>query len=225
MKMKAFKIIFLIPLLLLGLSSCNDFLEEEYLSGIDTETFYSTESGMESLIAACYATSKIWFAKEEGYDFSVPGTDIYDYGQQHPQQYQYTFTSDFNSSNSRLVVLWIELYKGINACNDAISILSDPGATPLDAALSKKRLAEVRFLRALYNWLVVETWGGVEFRTEPIKGVVKEAYRTPVEVFYNGIEGEDNGILKDLNFAVDNLSDADNMSDPEYGRVNRLAAR
>lgn len=223
-KMKAFKVIFLIPLFLLVLSSCNDFLEEEYLTGIDTESFYSTESGMESLIASCYATSRIFFGKEEGYDFSFPGTDIYDYGQQHPMQYQYTYTSDFNSSNSRLVVLWIEFYKGINACNDAISVLSDPGATPLDEELTKKRLSEVRFLRALYNWLIVETWGGVEFRTEPIKGVVKEAYRSPVEVFYNGIDGEDNGIFADLNFAIANLGDGDNMADSEFGRVTRLAA-
>jgi hypothetical protein len=215
MKMKAFKILSFITAFLLVLASCNDFLEEEYLSGIDTETFYSTESGLESLIASCYASSKIWYAKEEGYDFSVPGTDIYDYGQQHPQQYQYTYTSDFNSSNSRLVVLWIEFYKGVNACNDAIEAMTSNPTTLGD--LTNVRLSEVRFLRALYNWLIVETWGGVELRTEPIKGVVKTANRSPVEDFYSLI-------LQDLDFAVNNLGDNDNMSDPNYGRVTKLAA-
>jgi hypothetical protein len=214
--MKAYKILSFILIIMLGLSSCEEFLEEEYLTGIDTESFYSTESGLESLVAACYATSKIYFAKEEGYDFSVPGTDIYDYGQQHPQQYQYTYTSDFNSSNSRLVVLWIEFYKGINACNDAIDYLTN-SPDVLGEDLSKVRLAEVRFLRALYNWLIVETWGGVELRTEPIKGVVKTAYRAPVEDFYALI-------FEDLDFAVNNLSESDNMNDANYGRVTRLAA-
>jgi hypothetical protein len=213
--MKAYKIFFLI--LLLGLVSCNDFLEEDFRGGVATETWYTTVDGMEGLVAACYATSKIWFAKEEGYDFSDPGTDCYDYGQQHPQQYQYTFTTDFNATNSRLVVLWVEFYKGINACNDAIDVLSDPKRTPFDEELTKTRLSEVRFLRALYNWLVVELWGGVDLRKEPIKGVVKTAQRSPREDFYALI-------LEDLDFAVDNLNETVNTSNTDYGRVNKWAA-
>lgn len=213
--MKTFKILFLIPLFMLGLFSCNDFLQEEYLTGLDTESFYSTPNGMESLIASCYATSKIWYAKEEGYDFSVPGTDIYDYGQQHPQQYQYTYTTDFNSTNSRLVVLWVEFYKGINACNDAIDVLTN--SSPLDENLTTTRLSEVKFLRALYNWLIVETWGGVELRTEPIRGVVKTATRSPVEDFYNLI-------LSDLDYAVDNLGASTNTAAGDFGRVTKNAA-
>ena len=124
---------------LLGLVSCEKFLEEDYRTGIDSESYFTTESGMESLITAAYATNKMWFAKEEGYDYTTAGTDIYDYGQQHPYQYQYTFTNDFNPRNSRLVILWVEFYKGINACNDAIDILQDPSRTPLDEAMTTKR--------------------------------------------------------------------------------------
>lgn len=214
--MKTIKIAILIAITL-GASSCTDFLEEEYLAGANTENFYTSPSGMESLIAASYATSKIWFAQEEGYDFSTVGTDIYDYGQQHPQQYQYTFTTDFNPTNSRLVILWVEFYRGINACNDAIDILSDPDRTPFSEERTKVRLSEVRFLRALYNWLIVETWGGVHMTTEPVKGVVLEANRTPVEEFYALI-------LEDLNYAVDNLNESDNTSDADFGRVTKNAA-
>ena len=203
--MKAYKIFFLI--LLLGFVSCKDFLEEDFRGGVATETWYNTVNGMEGLVAACYATTKIYFAKEEGYDFSEPGTDIYDYGQQHPQQYQYTYTTDFNATNSRLVVLWVEFYKGINACNDAIEVLSDPDKTPFDETLTKTRLSEVRYLRALYNWLIVETWGGVELRTEPIKGVVKTATKSTVSDFYALI-------LEDLDFAVANLGD--NVNTPKH---------
>ncbi len=209
-------IIFLL-FLMLGLTSCEDFLKEDFKGGVATETWYITVNGMEGLVASCYATSKIWFAKEEGYDFSEPGTDIYDYGQQHPQQYQFTYTSDFNATNSRLVVLWIEFYKGINACNDAIDILSDPDRTPFDEEKSKTRLSEVKFLRALYNWILVETWGEVELRKEPIKGVVKTATKSSVEDFYTLI-------LEDLDYAVDNLGDNVNMNVGDYGRVTKVAA-
>ncbi len=216
MIMKAIKIFFI--LLMLGFVSCEEFLEEDYKGGVATETWYTTVNGMEGLVAACYTTSKIWFGKEEGYDFSEPGTDIYDYGQQHPQQYQYTYTTDFNPTNSRLVVLWVEFYKGINACNDAIDVLSDPDVTPFDEAKTKTRLSEVRFLRALYNWLLVETWGGVDLRTEPIKGVVKTATRSSVDDFYALI-------LEDLDFSVANLGDAANTSATDYGRITKHAAQ
>mgnify|MGYP006279381049 CR=1 FL=1 len=214
--MKTTKIILMI-VLSLGAFSCQDFLEEEYLAGANTGQFYSSPSGMESLIACAYVTNKIWFAQEEGWDFSTAGTDIYDYGQQHPQQYQYTFTTDFNPTNSRLVVLWVEFYRGINACNDAIDILSDPDRTPFTEPHTKVRLSEVRFLRALYNWLIVETWGGVHLTTEPVKGVVTDANRTPVEDFYSLI-------FEDLNFAVENLSESDNTAANDFGRVTKMAA-
>jgi len=214
--MKTIKIIFLI-ILVLGTYSCDQFLDEQYLAGANTEQYYTSASGMESLIAAAYVTNKIWWAQEEGYDFSTAGTDIYDYGQQHPQQYQYTFTTDFNPTNSRLVVLWVEFYRGVNACNDAIDILSDPDRTPFTPEKTKIRLSEVRFLRALYNWLIVETWGGVHLTSEPVKGVVLTANKTPVEDFYDLI-------LKDLDFAVDNLGDNDNTGSTDFGRVTKMAA-
>lgn len=214
--MKKLKIVLLV-LLSLGTLSCNEFLEEEYLAGASTELYYTSPSGMESLIAAAYVTNKIWFAQEEGYDFSTAGTDIYDYGQQHPQQYQYTFTTDFNPTNSRLVVLWVEFYRGINACNDAIDILSDPERTPFTEEKTKVRLSEVHFLRALYNWIVVETWGGVHLSKEPVKGVVLDANRTPVSEFYDLI-------LEDLDFAIENLSASDNTGSSDFGRITKMAA-
>jgi hypothetical protein len=210
-------IVYTVIVLLVGLASCEKFLDEEFLAGDSTKRRYSTAQGMENLISAAYTTSKIWYGKEEGYDFTTAGTDIYDYGQQHPQQYQYTFTTDFNPTNSRLVVLWVELYRGVNACNDAIDVLSDPARTPFDAAMTKVRLSEVRFLRAFYNWHIVETWGGVHMTTEPVKGVVITANRTPVADFYKLM-------LEDLDFAVANLNETDNTAKSEYGRVTKNAA-
>jgi starch-binding outer membrane protein, SusD/RagB family len=214
--MKAIKYIFLVSLALVTFS-CKDFLEEDYLAGASTEQFYTSVSGMESLISAAYVTNKIWFGQEEGWDFSDVGTDIYDYGQQHPNQYQFTYTTDFNPTNSRLVVLWVEFYRGINACNDAIDILSDPARTPFSDAKTKVRLSEVRYLRAFYNWLIVETWGGVNLSTKPVKGVVLTANRAPVADFYKLI-------LDDLNYAVENLTEGDNSANADFGRVTKMAA-
>ncbi len=203
-------------LLIMGFSSCDDFLEEEFLTGVSKEAHYTDPAGMETLINACYVTSKIWFGQEYGWDFSTVGTDIYDYGQQHPQIYQYTFSRDFNSTNSRLVVLWVELYKGVNACNNAIYYLTNE--SPFDEDHTQKRLSEVRYLRALYNWLLVETWGGVQLREEPVVGAVKTAERSSIQDFYDLI-------FRDLDYAVENLDESVNTGSSDFGRVTHMAAR
>lgn len=216
-------IILLLSLMLALFSSCSkSFLEESLLTGNSSENKYSTVDGLESLVAGCYVTTKIWYGQEYGWDFSTAGTDIYDYGQQHPQQYQYTFTRDFNASNSRLVVLWTEFYRGINACNDAISVLEgrrDKIPNPFTEAHTKVRLAEVKYLRALYNYLIVETWGGkAVLRTEPVLSALTTSQNSTQAEFYEVIES-------DLAFAVENLTASDNVESADYGRVTLMAAK
>lgn len=221
--MKSYKITLLFSMMLAIFASCSeDFLQEDLLTQDSSERQYSTVEGLERLVVGCYATGKIWYGKEYAWDFTTVGTDIYDYGQQHPQQYQYTFTGDFNSLNSRLVVQWVELYKGINACNDAISIMEGKRGlipNPFDEEMTAKRLSEVKFLRALYNYLIVETWGGnAILRTEPILSPLATAENASMDEFYKVIES-------DLDFAVENLTDDVNTDASEFGRVNKLAAQ
>lgn len=182
----------------------------------------STDS-LELIINDCYRYTKIWYGKEFGWDFSTAGTDIYDYGQQHPQQYQYTFTTEFNSGNSRLVVLWVAFYKGINACNRAISILSgnDPEFNnPFDTKHTTKRLAEVHFLRALYNYLIIETWGeNAELRTDyTIDTIGRFHPSSTTDDFYNLIES-------DLTISTSNLTYNDNVTPADSGRITRIGSQ
>lgn len=220
--MKSYNIILLLSMLLAIFSSCTEeFLEETLLTQDSSERQYGSSEGLENLVTGCYATSKIWYGKEYGWDFSTVGTDIYDYGQQHPQQYQYTFSSDFNSSNSRLVVLWTEFYRGINACNDAISVMEGTRSTisnPFDEEKTRLRLSEVKYLRAFYNFLVVETWGGnAVLRTEPVLSALTTSQNSTEDAFYELI-------LSDLNHAVDSLTFDDNVGSSNFGRVTKLAA-
>ena len=72
---------------------------------------------------------------------------------------------------------------------------------------------ELRFLRAFYNWHIVETWGGVHFTTEQTDGIITTANKTPVETFYKQI-------FEDLQIAVANLA----ATTSDYGRVTKPAA-
>jgi len=65
-----------IIVVLVGFLSCEQFLDEEFLAGDSTERRYGTPEGMENLISAAYTTSKIWYGKEEGYDFDIAYTSV-----------------------------------------------------------------------------------------------------------------------------------------------------
>ena len=203
--------------LLFVFTGCKDLLEEDFRSGNGTDDFYSTVSGLEALVVGTYVSSKIWYGKEEGFDFGDVGTDMYTYAQQHPYPYQFTFSPEFNATSPRLIVVYVEFYKGVNACNEALFYLEQDNH-PMIESLRLKRQAEVRYLRAFYLWHLVETFGDIALPLEHTTSPVLTAERTPVKDVYDVILG-------DLDFAHNTLSESDNASTSDFGRVNKDAVR
>lgn len=206
-------------LLLIGLSvfllitSCENMLEEYNPSGITSETVFTTPEGFESLVSAAYSYQRWWYGKEEGYNITEMGTDIWTSGagDSWPDLTNYT---NLQGTNKALRDEWIALYAAVNLCNAGINRIEDAGLTN-DRRLQLE--GELRFLRAFYYWHIVETWGGVHFTTEETNGIVATANKTPVDTFYAQI-------FKDLQFAVNNLADKISKASTEYGRVTKPAA-
>lgn len=211
------KFIYLLVALAFFTQGCEDLLEEDFRSGNATEDFYNTVNGIEALVAGTYVSSKIWYGKEEGYDFSAVGTDMYTYAQQHPYPELFTFSPSFNANSPRIIVIYVEYYKGINACNEALFYLEQDGH-PMNDDLRLKRQAEVRFLRAFYLWHLVDTFGPIAMPLKHTTEPVVNASRTPVNEVYDQI-------FADLEFTFNNLSDQDNMDASSFGRVTRDAVR
>lgn len=203
----------LLIILFLLQASCVKFLEEDYLAAPSSNEFYRTEEGMENLINSAYADLRIYYGQEFGYDFSSVANDLYDWGQEHPLKEIFLFSDIFDGSNPRLTVLWIEFYKALNACNDAIKILESED-NPFKDDRRVKRLAEAKFLRAHYLWMLVETWGDVRLTTNPTEEVTTIVHRSSITKFYDQI-------FKDLDFAVANFNDNDNTAAGDYGRINK----
>ena len=203
---------FLIVLAVMFTSCKKDFLQEVNQSGITADPFYSTVTGMESLVNSCYTPLRFWFGKEGGASLTELGTDLFLKGgdNHHPQIATYDPIS-FNSQNEALKLYWERFYAAVNNCNSAIARLD---ASPLAPEVKKLRIGEVHFLRAMYYWLIVETWGGVHLTTEESKGVILTANRTPVEKFYELI-------FSDLDKAITNLN---GRLSPEGGRITKPAA-
>lgn len=168
------------------LASCEDFLQEEFLSGENSESITSSEQTFETLINACYITLRAFYGKENGWDLTEAGTDLYTYGLDNRSQ-GFTTYQNFTGAEEqeRMNALWRELYKGLNTCNLA---LRDIDEVPFSSEIVREqRRGEVAFLRAYYLWMITEIWGGVHFTTEPTQTAIHDANRTPVETFYDQI--------------------------------------
>ncbi|MPR37333.1 RagB/SusD family nutrient uptake outer membrane protein [Salmonirosea aquatica] len=199
----------LVAVLLFSLGSCTDVLEEYNPSGLTAESVYTSPEGFETLVNAAYSYQRWWYGKEEGYNISETGTDIWTSaaGDVWRDLTQYL---NLQGNNAALINEWRELYAAINLCNGGINRIGDAG---LSAALRPVREGELRFLRAFYYWHIVETWGGVHFTTQETNGIISTANKTPVETIYAQI-------FEDLKFATANLP----ATQPQYGKVTKGAA-
>jgi hypothetical protein len=191
-------------------ASCNK-LTEYNPSGLTSATVYTTAKGFETLVNAAYTYTRFWYGKEEGYQVSEMGTDIWTSGAGDVAP-AITKYKDLQGNVAALSALWTNFYAAINLCNTGITGISK--VTDYTDQQRTTREAELRFLRAFYYWHIVETWGGVHFTTQPSEGAVTVANKTPVDTFYNQI-------FADLEFAVKNLP----PTTTDYGRATIPVAK
>lgn len=192
--------------------SCNKQLEEFNPSGLTASTVFTKAAGFETMVNAAYSYTRFWYGKEEGMSIAEMGTDIWTSGSGdvYPQLTQYNNLQGSNTVSLNLE--WNNFYAAINLCNTGIA--SAANVTDYSASQRVTREAELRFLRAFYYWHIAETWGGVNFSTQPTSGVITTANRTPVDTIYNQI-------FADLKFAVANLP----STTTDYGRATIPVAK
>lgn len=212
MKNNIFKFILSSFTVLVLFTACKKQLEEYNPSGLTASTVYTKAVGFETLVNAAYSYSRYWYGKEEGYQLSEMGTDIWTSGtgDVYPQVSQY---NNLQGNNTSILDLeWNSFYAAINLCNTGITNIA--AVSDYTATQKATREGELRFLRAFYNWHIVETWGGVQLTTKPSSGVITTANRTSVDSFYTQI-------FADLQFAVANLP----VTTSEYGRATQPVAK
>ena len=57
--------------------SCEDYLEEELISGVSASSYYTTAAGLEDAVKATYSEMKPFFGPERGWTMMVFGTDVH----------------------------------------------------------------------------------------------------------------------------------------------------
>jgi starch-binding outer membrane protein, SusD/RagB family len=200
-------------MLVLFSQSCKNILEEEIISGI-TADYYRTAAGFEDGVRASYEPLRSWYATQRGFTLTVFGTDEYTKGADgdfKPVNDYETPSMISGPASTYFRDTWNDFYRAINTTNTVIG-----RAPEVDIAEATKtiRVAEARFLRAHYYFLLVQMYGPVHLTLEETTTVITTANRTPVKEIYDVI-------VEDLEFAVANLP-ADKPAD--WGRAYKPAA-
>jgi hypothetical protein len=212
-KIKKIYLILMACFTMMAVSSCNDFLKETMISDVSSLSFYVTEDGMQKALSSSYSFLKNqYFGQLGGLYLTLYGTDIYSMG---ATGNDYTAIDQylFDSQESYMKNLWISMYKAINQCNAVVGRASE--STNIDDAVKTKYMAEARFLRALYYFILIRQWGDVHLSLEETLGVETEANRTSRTEIY------EKAIIPDLEYAVQHLP----ARQSENGRATKGAAQ
>src|SRR5712691_2913886 len=195
--------------LLVGLPGCVN-LDEDVVTGL-TPGSYGTQAVFESLVNASYEPLRTFYAQERGFTVTEFGTDIFTKGADGSHKYINDYTTQLNPDAQFFRETWVDFYRAINTANTAIS---QAAIVQMDSALKAHRVAEARFLRALYYFDLAQVYGPITLSLQPTTAPNTEATRAPVDSVYEAI-------TSDLQYAEANLP----AVQKDYGRATKGAAQ
>lgn len=211
---KSLRLLSLLTFLLVS-QSCKDILDEKVISSIGND-YINTPKGFEDASKAAYSSLRIFYGTQQGLTVTEFGTDLYVTGSDGGYKGFHFYDTQLNSNVDYLQIIWEELYKGINTCNAVIE--RAPAATVSDA-IKKARVAEMKFLRAHFYFLLTQQWGGVDLRLTETLAPTKKTSRATEADMYKAIVADLEAAIPDLSTVKASSQDAAN-----YGRATKSAA-
>ncbi len=207
-------------LLTLGLlTGCGkQYLELQPRNAASTSTFYQNQTDAIQATNSAYAQLQqdglyghsLWAMDIMADNSFVGGGGAAD-GIEFQQLDNYTIPT----SNPVITALFQRCYLGIGACNQVL--LHVPDIKTIDPAIQSRSLGEAAFLRALYYFYLVRSYGDVPLVLTPAASPAEAASvtRTPMADVYAQIE-------KDLKDAITKLPAS--YTGDDLGRATNLAA-
>lgn len=192
-------------LLTIGLSSCDDILEEKPKS-VTAENFYTTVEEIETAVNAIYSPLK----NSSIVEFIVRIDTHTDWGYGRGSRAILTNIQGFNSIDE-MGSYWENFYNMIR--NSNIVIKNSEKNLEIERVIVDKFLAEAKFLRALAYYHLVRNYGALPLRTEENLGE-RDLEKSQINVIYDFI-------LSDLHFAELHLDGTPRQA----GRPTKYAAK
>ena len=199
-------------------TSCNDFLTEDVRGSENLDTYFSTPEDVETYLGGCYyqiAKGGGWWQIYNTWLISDMTTDdLWDGNTSQDDGYQdVTHFMPNGYTNGILQNFWGARYQGITTCNLGLERIPNVN---MDENLKKRRLAEVRFLRAFFYFDLVRNFGGVPIMTE-YANTGAGVERSSQEECYKFIEDE-------LKLAIPDLPERTQLAAADLGRATKGAA-
>lgn len=219
--MKLHTIISLFFLALIAGGCKKSFLELAPLSNANANIFYRTKSDFDLAVNNAYSTLYTMYGplglasycgelmSDNATLYQVAGSGTITAGDKWAFR-DYTI----NPANNIVNQLWNDSYISMYSLNIVLDKIQNAA---LDNNYKTQVSAEMRFLRALYYFDMVQAWGDVPLILRPVSS--DEAFtmgRTPKAEVYAQV-------IADLQFAADNLPAPDKV--PQAGRASNGAAR
>ncbi|MGE4587130.1 MAG: RagB/SusD family nutrient uptake outer membrane protein [Mangrovibacterium sp.] len=167
--------------------------------GPTTTEYYASPEGFGELINSCYfPLTRSWTGGGEDYVVFMAecGTDLWTCPRGEGWMKEVFYYMGLNGGTNHLNEGWQSSYESINYCNAAIHLVEDAGFTDPDERDAK--VAEAHFLRAFFNFFLVEQFGGVYLPQVETTTPMTDIPRSSVSEFYQLI-------FSDLEFAMQHL--------------------
>ena len=208
---KSLKIFGLLAFMMVG-QSCEDVLKETVISNIGND-YINTAKGFGDAVKAAYSSLRNYYGTQQGLTVTEYGTDLFATGADGGYKGFHFYDAQLQPTVDYLALIWDETYRGINTCNAVIE--RAPKVTGISDAVKKQRIAEVKFLRAHYYFLLFQQFGGVDLRLTETLTPTKVTSRASDADMYKAI-------IADLEAALPDLDNKIRSSD--YGRATKAAA-
>ncbi len=176
--------LFAVLLLALGTFSCQKLdvpIESQFVESNFPKTISDYNASMGAIYANLASNFAVpyWRMQELATDEAIlPARDgNFDDGGQYRQLHYHTWTPD----HPNVTAIWQWAYSGIMTCNRLMNITNSFGFTPADQAA---KLAEIRAMRALYYYFLMDLYGNVPLVTDyPVFGIPATQPRAKVFQF------------------------------------------
>jgi hypothetical protein len=203
--------IYTILIVVLITTACRKKLDEQPRS-ILTPEFFQTVQGFQQGLDAAYASTRLIWGNQDYFTITVIGTDEFKRGIDGNSDIN-VYSSAYNATTGVINANWRNAYTFINTCN---GVIDNAPNVPMQESLKKRIVAEAKFIRANWYFILVQFWGDVtlnkNFQNEPTTSAV----RNPMSEIYDFI-------IQDLKDASIDLPQG-LIKDVQPGRATKAAA-
>lgn len=153
------------------LNSCTDFLEVDYKGGSTTDDFYNTRYKLQQSLNATYDILQMEVFNNSDRAFGESCADnVETAGEGGTGEFGQLVRFAFNTSNGWILDRYQVNYKGINRANQVIAnapqVQLANNSNYDEYRQVQEMIGEAKFLRALFYFNLVKTYGGVPIRPE-----------------------------------------------------------